>query len=337
MAGFGRVPRTFGLREQRSATSRGVLNDNAAMVELVDGIRRVTFGLPLGIDHVHCYLVRGEEGWTIVDTGLGLPAIVEGWRALLAELDGPVERIVITHLHPDHVGAAADVAELTGAPVLQGRLDHEECVRAWGPERPMRRWGDHMRAHGMPEPVVERLAAESDSLRRYVHVVSEVVALDDGDLVGDWQVLDLPGHADGHVALLREDGVLLAGDAILGGITPTIGLWPGGRPDPLADYQDSLRRLIEHAPRLALAGHEDPIEDPVARARELLLHHEERLERTGATLTAGPRSAYDVSLELFPGTPISQHRFALAEALSHLERLVFAGAAVRADGLYAAA
>src|SRR5213593_3145823 len=111
-------------------------SDNARMVELGDGIRRVTFALPLGIDHVHCYLVRGGDGWTIVDTGLGLPAIVERWRALLAELDGPVERIVITHLHPDHLGAAADLVELTGAPVFQGRLDHEESVRAWGPDRP---------------------------------------------------------------------------------------------------------------------------------------------------------------------------------------------------------
>jgi glyoxylase-like metal-dependent hydrolase (beta-lactamase superfamily II) len=307
------------------------------MVEIVEGIRRVTFALPLGIDHVHCYLVRGDDGWTIVDTGLGLPAIVERWRVLLTELDAPVERIVITHLHPDHVGAAADVAALTGAPVLQGRLDHAECIRAWGPERPMRRWSGHMREHGMPAEVVERLDAESDGLRRYVHVVHDAVLLDDGDRVGDWHVLHLPGHADGHVALLRDDGVLIAGDAILGGITPTIGLWPGGRPDPLADYQASLGRLIELAPRLALAGHEQQIDEPVARAREILFHHEERLEQTGAALAAGPRSAYDVSLELFPGTPISQHRFALAEALSHLERLVFAGEAVREENLYAAA
>jgi glyoxylase-like metal-dependent hydrolase (beta-lactamase superfamily II) len=244
---------------------------------------------------------------------------------------------VITHLHPDHVGAAADVAALTGAPVFQGRLDHAECVRAWGPDRPMRRWSAHMRAQGMPAEVVERLDAESDGLSRFVHISPEAVLLDDGDRVGDWHVIHLPGHADGHVALLREDGVLIAGDTILGGITPTVGLWPGGRPDPLADYQFSLGRLIELGPRLALAGHEQPIEEPVARAREILHHHEQRLEQTGATLAAGPRTAYDVSLELFPGTPISQHRFALAEALSHLERLVFAGGAVRADGLYAAA
>src|SRR5688500_18553133 len=103
------------------------------MKELDSGIRRVTFALPLGIDHVHCYLLPGTDGeWTVVDTGLGLPDAPDRWRALLADLGGPVGRIVITHFHPDHIGASADVSELTGAPVLQGREDYEQCLRVWG-------------------------------------------------------------------------------------------------------------------------------------------------------------------------------------------------------------
>ena len=43
-----------------------------------------------------------------MDTGLGLPGARERWRAVARALDGPVSRIVITHFHPDHVGAAAD-------------------------------------------------------------------------------------------------------------------------------------------------------------------------------------------------------------------------------------
>ena len=307
------------------------------MTELPEGIRRVTFALPLGIDHVHCYLLRGDDGWTIVDTGLGLSRIVAQWADLLAELDAPVERIVITHLHPDHVGAARDVAELTGAPVFQGRLDHEQCVVVWGPDRPVARWEEHLRSHGAPQPVVELIMAESAALLPHVHAVDEVEPLDDGDRVGDWLVVHLPGHADGHIALWRDDGVLVAGDAILGGITPTVGLWPDSRPDPLADFQASLRRVIELEPKLALAGHEHAIRDPVSRAGEILAHHDERLEHTMAALADRTRSAFDVSLELFPDAPASQRRFALAEALSHLEHLVYAGAASRSDGGYRAA
>jgi len=95
------------------------------------GIVRVTLPMPSRPGHVHSYLLPGADGWTVVDTGLGLPDAKERWAAVLAALDGPVARIFITHFHPDHVGAAADLAGLTGAPVYQGALDYEQCERTW--------------------------------------------------------------------------------------------------------------------------------------------------------------------------------------------------------------
>src|SRR4051794_22400703 len=130
------------------------------MVEVAPGILRVTFPLPFGLDHVHCYLLRSAKGgWTVVDTGLGLPDARERWGAVLEELDGPVERIFITHFHPDHVGAAAEVAELTGAPVLQGAVDQAQCLRAWS-DGSTDRLADHMRVHGLPDSELETLRRE---------------------------------------------------------------------------------------------------------------------------------------------------------------------------------
>jgi glyoxylase-like metal-dependent hydrolase (beta-lactamase superfamily II) len=89
-------------------------------VDVVEqGVRRITFALPLGIDHVHCYLLRSSTGgWILVDTGLGSRDPEAKWRPILDELDAPIEQIVVTHMHPDHVGGARDIHELTGAPVL---------------------------------------------------------------------------------------------------------------------------------------------------------------------------------------------------------------------------
>jgi glyoxylase-like metal-dependent hydrolase (beta-lactamase superfamily II) len=126
--------------------------------------------------------------------------------------------------------------------------------------------------------------------------------------------------------------VLLAADHLLGRISPTVGLWPASRPDPLGDYLGALDATIELAPTLALPGHGDPLTDPVGRARELLAHHRERLAATAASLGEEPRSAYDVSFPLF-GDDLkpSARRFAVAEALSHLERLVLEGGARREE------
>ena len=158
--------------------------------------------------------------------------------------------------------------------------------------------------------------------------------LGEGDEVDGWRVLELPGHSDGHICLLR-DGVLVAGDHLLAKITPTVGLYPESCPDPLGDYLASLERTIELAPTLALPGHGDTISDPVSRSREIVEHHRKRLDETISALGAEPRTAHEVSLALFgENLDASGRRFALAEALAHLERLVRERRAVRHSGAY---
>src|SRR5205085_10450565 len=116
-------------------------------------------------------------------------------------------------------------------------------------------------------------------------------------------------------------------------IAPPIGIYPNSRPDPLGDYLVTLDRIEELAPRVAYAGHHDPVLDPAERAREIRRHHVERLEREQGALDGRPLSGYEVSLSLFPGdlTP-TLRRFATAESLAHLERLVHEGRASR-EGL----
>ena len=124
---------------------------------------------PLGIDHVHCYLLPSSEGgWTAVDTGLGVPDAGTRWARALERLDGPVQRIAITHFHPDHVGAAADLAELTGAPVFQGVDDYDQCIRTWGELRVAGRMPDYLRVHGTPEEDVESFEEEGRAFVQFV-------------------------------------------------------------------------------------------------------------------------------------------------------------------------
>ena len=306
---------------------------NRRMHELEGGVRRVTFGLPLGIDHVHCYLLPRRDGsWIAVDTGLGLPDAGARWRAVLDALEGPVARILITHFHPDHVGASAELAALTGAPVSQGREDYDQCVRAWGEVRRPEQFPDDMRANGVPEAEIDVFRGQAGTLRQMVRFVPDPERLSPGDEVDGWRVLHLPGHADGHLAFLR-DGILIVGDALLLSITPNVGLYPDSRPDPLGDYLASLEQIAALAPRVAYGGHGDSIQDPAGRARELVGHHHDRLEQAAASLSDRGRTAYELSFSLWPAelSP-TLRRFALAETRAHLEYLVLRDQAERADG-----
>ena len=303
------------------------------VAELADDVRRVTFPLPAPPGHVHAYLLRAQDGWTLVDAGLGLPELEEGLRELVATLDAPVVRIVITHMHPDHVGGAEPAAAATGADVWQGALDHEQCERVWGDPGWPRRVADWFTAHGAPRPVTDDLVEHGPLYASFIRFPRTVRPLREGDSVAGWRVVELPGHADGHIGLLR-DGRLLGGDHLLPGISPAVGLYPESRPDPLGAYLASLRRTIELAPSLVYPGHGDPIDDPTGRARELLAHHAERLDATERALADGAATGYEVSLALFPdAAEPGSRRFAVAETLSHLERLVVLGrAAPRGHG-----
>jgi glyoxylase-like metal-dependent hydrolase (beta-lactamase superfamily II) len=292
-----------------------------ALTIISDDVRRATFSLPFPPGHVHVYLLRGEQGWTAVDTGLGLPDAGSAWRAVAASLDAPIHRIAITHFHPDHVGAAADAEALTGAAVYQGELDYAQCEQVWGSDDWPERIAAWMERHGTPTEIARDVLQQGRIASLFIRYASSPELLREGDRLDGWRVLELPGHADGHIGFER-DGVLVAGDHLLPDISPTVGRYADGRPDPLGAYLESLERTIGLASELALPGHGEPVHDPAGRARELIAHHRERLDATAAALQDGPRTAYEVSLTVFArDLDASGRRFAVAETLAHLERL----------------
>jgi len=285
--------------------------------------------LPMRPGHVHCYLLPVEDGYMLVDTGLGLPDAAEQWAAQLALLGSPVSTIFLSHFHPDHLGAAADVCALTGARVVQGRIDAEQAALTWQNDGWSEVLADWFHRNGVPAAVTEELIGQGLLYRPFIRTVAGPELVDDGDALHGWAIVAAPGHADGQLTLLK-DGVLIAADHLLDRITPTVGLWPASRPDPLGDYLDALRRTIELAPEIAYGGHGEVVTDPVGRAHELIAHHDERLCRTAEALGPEPRSGYEVSYPLF-GDDLrpAARRFAVAETLSHLERLVREGRAER--------
>ena len=81
-------------------------------IEVAPGVRWLRMGLPFALDHINLWLLRDRQddidGWTIVDCGISNDATRAAWEQVFAEqLDGlPVLRLIVTHMHPDHIGLA---------------------------------------------------------------------------------------------------------------------------------------------------------------------------------------------------------------------------------------
>ena len=295
------------------------------MDELPGGIRRLTFPLPLGIDHVHCYLLPGSDGWTLVDTGLGLPDAAARWEAALDGVE--VARIVITHFHPDHVGGGEDAQALHRRAGSPGRLTTTSSACASGAATTGRSaWPTTCSGTACPTRSADELRHESRTFAPFIRFARDPELLREGDEVDGWRVLELPGHADGHICLER-DGVLVAGDHLLGAITPTVGLYPESRPDPLGRLPgepaaDDRARAANRAARPRRAR--SPTRSR-ARARSSSTtsagstRRPRRSARSRAAPTRSPSRSSALTLDA------SGRRFALAETLAHLERLVQRG------------
>ncbi|BDP42077.1 MBL fold hydrolase [Deinococcus aetherius] len=312
-----------------------------ALTPVVGTLHALQVPIPYPMKTVTVLIDAPRQGpVTLIDTALDTPearqAIEDGLSAF--GLHWPdVERVIVTHHHPDHYGLAGVVEERSGAAVQMLDVEIGRGERYW------HLWEEwlpghikHMADHGLPPELLATLELDSRRGKARVHPASRVQPLREGQHISlagqEWEVLWLPGHADGHLGLWNEqESVLIAGDAILPRISPNVGLYAYTRPDPLGDYLQTLGKLEALNPARAVVGHHGPVMEGVqARARQLRGHHHERLDFIREEAKNEPRDAYRLSLAMFPrDLNTAGRRFALAETLAHAEHLHLLGQLAR--------
>ena len=313
-------------------------------MQVAEGIFQVQLPLPFPLRIVHSYVLRDGDGWTIIDTGINYSAGRAAWQAALAELKiapQAIRRIILTHAHPDHYGMAGWLAEQSSAPVQLAPLEQEFVRTVWhagaANEQAI---VDFFQSHGMPAELAEQVRHSTAETRAMTLPWPATSVIEPGESLQigarRFRVIATPGHSDQHLVFYcAEERLLLCGDAVLIKITPNISLWPHGRPDPLADYLQSLDRLAALPVDLALPGHGPLIRAFGERLTELRAHHHERLEIM-EQVTGGGAAAFSICTAVFPTSALSPHqlRFAMAETLAHVEYLVGVGRLARDSGIY---
>ncbi|MBB6733531.1 MBL fold metallo-hydrolase [Cohnella zeiphila] len=322
------------------------MNSLSTITKLAGGWLQLKVPVPFSLRWVNSYLLPEKSGWTVIDPGLRSAETEAFWEAALLEAGiawTSIERIVLTHHHPDHYGLAGWFQEKTGAPVYLSETGRRSALWMWGENETSS--GELLAAfaaHGMP---AEREEGMKGHLRNVIGQVlphpRDVRPLPEPgetfEMAGTvWTLIGGEGHAPGHRSFYQPDlRRLICGDQVLPDITPNIGWMPGTDPDPLGSYLASLRAMLPLEADLAFPGHRDPFGELRTRIGEILAHHDERLDRMVSLLAEwGPMTAYETAGRLFRAKVMDdshQLRFAMAETIAHLERLVLEDRAVRRE------
>jgi len=237
-----------------------------------------------------CYALLEPAGVHIIDPGWDSDENIEVLAAELAGLRrslSDVRTVIATHSHPDHLGLAPRLRELSGAVVIvsarerdvlrqesglgeEGRRDHDARLSEWG------------------VPIERRAELEAFFRMPFaLHGFEPDRAVEDGEIIGlpghRLEAVLTPGHTSGHLCLVdHERKLLYSGDHVLPRIASGVGLGALPDTDPLDDYLSALERVGLWDEMQVLPGHEYRFRGLADRSRALAEHHLRRTREVAA-------------------------------------------------------
>lgn len=293
-----------------------------------EGAWQIRLPLPWALSSVNVFLFRQPDGYLLLDAGLKTEESLLALEASLASLNldwRVIARILISHMHPDHVGAAAEIRRRSGAPIRMHPVE-AEMVK---PRAPGRRFFDraesYMHAHGVPQTDIDAMREEASGVSERMERFLADEPIEDGDTIafsgGTLRAVMAPGHSPAMLCFhCPEQRLLFSTDAILERTTPNIGVHWFYQGNPLGEYFNSLRALELLDIDKVLPSHGRPFTGHREWIAGVRSHHLKRCNQILAAVRGRPLHAYDIAGVVWgQERPAASRRFAMAEALAHLE------------------
>lgn len=299
-------------------------------------VETISLPTPFGVGQVNAFVIVAEP-MTMIDAGVNTVdaenALKLGFAAKGLFLES-VERILVTHGHPDHYGLVPLICN--GSGLVQAYMGEHEVERisdvnpGWESSR-------RLIEAGFPYELLRELSKMERRVHR-VHRVAQLRCLP----VRDGQVfkfrdfaleaVSLPGHTEGHLGYLEpNERVLFAGDTLLPHLFPNLllepmlepeGESPSRRRHSLKQYLTTLDKLESLDLNCVYPGHGPVITNPDEAIAYMRRHHSQRLDQVTEALSADGSTAYDVSAVLYPRADGYSRLLAVSEAMAHLDVLV---------------
>jgi glyoxylase-like metal-dependent hydrolase (beta-lactamase superfamily II) len=296
--------------------------------EVLPGVFILELPLPFSLGLINVYLVRLQDGWMLIDTGMDTEPCfnaLDRARQGVGIAWSDIRTILLTHIHPDHIGLARQVGQLTGARLML----HQADVRFLHDlsEHDASRAFQHqvLRSAGVSQESIAGMEGTLEGIRKTFYRIEPDRALSGGETIetafGPLEVIWTPGHSPGHVCLYNAGRrVLFSGDHILEHISPNIGWMPDH--DALGEFLSSLDRVAALEVELILPSHGAPFRGHREWVAKTRAHHTQRCNRLLAALDGQSKTAADLIPALWDRALSPFHyRFALFELLAHLDHM----------------
>jgi glyoxylase-like metal-dependent hydrolase (beta-lactamase superfamily II) len=280
-------------------------------LEVAPSVRWLRMPLPMALNHINIWAILDGDGWALVDTGMRSDETLQAYRTLPTTMAGPrqLSRVIVTHMHPDHLGMAGWLTRKFNCRLWITRLEYLNCrmlMSDTGREAP-EDGVQFYRQAGWNDASIEIYRARFGNFGKFIHPLPDSYRrMVDGEEIQigahRWRVIVGTGHSPEHACLYCPGmQLLISGDQVLPRISTNVSVYPT-EPDanPMQDWLDSLSKIRRLVPDdvLVLPAHNECFRGLHARIDFLLASQQKVLERLLDRLKE-PKRAIDVFAALF--------------------------------------